>query len=69
MEWFAKTPIISRTPGTATDWRVSHCARKSLQGSAGGGSTAWFDPLPTRQSLADALAADGVATKYHRGEG
>jgi len=69
MEWFAGHYLEDARHGT--DWRVSPLRAKSLAGLAPAVvCTAWFDPLRDEgKAYADALAAAGVATKYHRGEG
>ena len=67
MEWFAGHYLADATHGA--DWRVSPLRAKNLAGLAPAVvCTAWFDPLRDEgKAYADALAAAGVATKYHRG--
>ena len=67
MEWFAGHYLDDAKHGA--DWRVSPLRAKSLAGLAPAiVCTAWFDPLRDEgKAYADALAAAGVATKYHRG--
>jgi acetyl esterase len=67
MEWFAGHYLADATHGA--DWRVSPLRAKNLAGLAPAVvCTAWFDPLRDEgKAYADALAAAGVATKYHQG--
>jgi acetyl esterase len=69
MEWFAGHYLGDAKHGA--DWRVSPLRAKSLAGLAPAVvCTAWFDPLRDEgKAYADALAAAGVATKYHHGAG
>jgi acetyl esterase len=69
MEWFAGHYLADARDGA--DWRVSPLRAKSLTGLAPAVvCTAWFDPLRDEgKAYAEALAAAGVATKYHHGAG
>jgi acetyl esterase len=69
MEWFAGHYLEDEKQGA--DWRVSPLRAKNLAGLAPAVvCTAWFDPLRDEgKAYADALAAAGVATKYHPGAG
>lgn len=69
MEWFSGHYLAD--PKHGEDWRVSPLRAKSLAGLAPAVvCTAWFDPLRDEgKAYADALAAAGVATKYHHGAG
>ncbi len=69
MEWFAGHYLADTRHGA--DWRVSPLRAKSLAGLAPAVvCTAWFDPLRDEgKAYANALAAAGVATKYHHGAG
>ena len=69
MRWFAGHYL--QDPKQGSDWRVSPLRAKSLAGLAPAVvCTAWFDPLRDEgKAYADALAAAGVTTRYHRGLG
>jgi acetyl esterase len=69
MEWFAGHYLADAKHGA--DWRVSPLRAKNLAGLAPAVvCTAWFDPLRDEgKAYAEALAAAGVATKYHHGAG
>jgi acetyl esterase len=69
MQWFAGHYLADAKDGA--DWRVSPLRAKNLAGLAPAVlTTAWFDPLRDEgKAYADALAAAGVATKYHDGLG
>ena len=69
MEWFCGHYLADAADGT--DWRASPLRAKNLAGLAPAVvTTAWFDPLRDEgKAYADALAAAGVATRYHHGAG
>jgi acetyl esterase len=69
MEWFCGHYLANKADGA--DWRVSPLRAENLSGLAPAVvTTAWFDPLRDEgKAYADALAAAGVATKYHHGAG
>jgi acetyl esterase len=69
LEWFSGHYLADARHGV--DWRVSPLRAKKLAGLAPAVvCTAWFDPLRDEgKAYADALAAAGVATKYHQGAG
>jgi acetyl esterase/lipase len=69
MEWFSGHYLDH--PSHGTDWRVSPLRAKSHAGLAPAVvCTAWFDPLRDEgRAYAEALAAAGVATRYHHGAG
>jgi acetyl esterase len=69
MQWFCGHYLADAADGA--DWRVSPLRAKNLAGLAPAVvTTAWFDPLRDEgTAYAKALAAAGVPTQHHAGEG